>query len=258
MSDTATTEMPPELAAKVEDIAQTTKKGFDLTARLKNRGLRRGGVTLYLDEEKGPELGWAYDQKDLLGNVLGRAREGVLGEIDTLEYDRAVVVAEHNLAHAVWDEIPAAERMAESHPEPVLDTSVIDAQIDRLNITKDALVAELTKTGIRVEMRAVPPIIQKDQRRQMKAKLEIKGKNIPDDLLEEAEEVETALLLTVMVQSVTDLATGDVNDTLSYAEAVDLMGYLPRGQWNRLDNLMGTLQYTDAISKLIENQEDFS
>jgi hypothetical protein len=219
-----TDETPKEL----KEIAKTTKRGFDLSARLKNRGLRKSTIVLFLDEEKGPELGWAFDNKDIMGNVVSRSREGVIGALDLL---------------------------STTEGEP---SAAIKKDIAELEKKRDALIADLSKTGITVKLRAVPPIIQKDIRRRAKATLEITEKDVPPDIEEEFNLSQSAHLMTLVFQSITDNETGEVNTEVTYADAVDLIGYLPPGQFQRLDNEMGKVQFMDAISTEIETQEDFS
>ena len=220
-----------EVKEQAERIASITKKGFDLEERLKNRGLRKATITLYLDEEKGVEIGWARDKKNELGAVVGREREGIFGEIDALEEKR---------------------RKADSEDKS------LDSEIAELETKRDEMLEELNKSAIVVNIRAVPPVIQKDCRRKTKATLGIETKNIPDDMAEEFDIASTAHLMAVLIQRVTDNATGGVNEGIDYAEAITMMGYLPPGQFYRLDAKMGEVQFTDAISQSIKGQEDFS
>lgn len=238
--------MPAEIKEQVDKLVETTKKGFNLRDRLKNRGLRRGSITVFMDDDKGAELGWTRDIKDPLGNITGRARVGVLGEIEKAEAElhdasvRAAVAIDGNQA-AVKAEVAEIEK-----------------KIAALHVKRDALAAELTETAIVITARAVPPIVQKDTHRKARQTLSITDKNVPEALMEDLNISQTAHLLTVMVQSVKDNATGDINEGMSYEEAIDLMDYLSVHQFNRLDTFMGDLQFTDAISETIERQEDFS
>lgn len=246
-----------------EQIEKTTKRGFDLSARLKNRGLRKGSITLYLDEEKGPELGWAYDMYDQMGNIVGRAREGALGMLDAASADKAMAEAENELAIAKRDAMRAAATSVGGEPdlveEPELkDIGEIDKQIDALKAEAERLTEELTKTGLVVTVKAVPPIIQKDQHRKAKEMMKITSKNIPDEQEDEFYDLESALLMSVIVQTITDNESGEVISEIELSDAVEMVGYLPRGQKQRLDNLLNTIQFTDAISRQIESQEDFS
>jgi hypothetical protein len=228
-----------DIEEKIEGIAVTAKKGFDLQARLKGRGLRRASITLFLDEEKGVELGWARDVKDGLGNTLGVDRSGVLGDLD---------LAVANLA--------ATEVLAKG--PKAADVKQAQQRVAELEARRDELVAELTKSGLVIQMRAVPPVIQKDCRRRAKDTLNITAKNVPDEIMEEFSVSNTAHLMTVMFQSITDNESGEVSDSVSYDDAISLIEYLPTGQMSRLDVLMGEVQFTDAISESIESQEDFS
>ena len=257
MSDTATVEMPESVKEEVEKIVTTTKKGFDLRARLKNRGLRKATITLYLDEEKGAELGWTRDLTDGLGNVIGREREGVLGALEAAQEEREDAIHKHEVLAAAGEQLGT-----EQPPEPdeVVEpnTAEVDARIAELEKRREELVAEMNRDAIVIRMRAVPPVIQRDCRRKAKATLGIESKNIPDEKIEQYNLAHAAHMMTVMFQSITDNASGETNTGIDYDEAIDLMGYLPAGQYDRLDTMMGQVQYTDAISRSIEGQEDFS
>lgn len=218
----------------IEKIADMTKKGFDLSARLQNRGLRKATITLYLDEEMGAELGNAYDLKNAMGVVIGRERSGVIGDLDALVAARDT-----------------------PNPDGTVGPDLADS-IERLEAKRDALIEELTKTGIVVSLRAVPPVIEEDCKRKARATLGLKEKSVPKDLTEEFNIAQTAHLMSVMIQRVTDNATGEVNEGASYDECVSMMEYLPKSQFARLDEKLGELQFTDAISRSIESQEDFS
>jgi hypothetical protein len=255
MSDigTLTAEEVEAAQAKLEEM---TKKGFDLKARLKGRGLRKGSITLYLDELTGPELGWAYDLTNKLGFFVKRVRHGVLGELDNVEELKAKTTAAYDLASAAEDLKPAEKTKLTKEYNSII--AAFDAKINELESQRDDLVQEITHSGLTIAAQAVPTVIQKDCRRKAKATLEIKGKNIPEDLAEDFEMCEQAHLMAAMIQSITDNATGHVNLGATYEDAVDLMGMLPPGQFQRLDAMLGDLQFTDNISLSIESQEDFS
>lgn len=248
------TELPDELKEEVAKIRDTTKKGFDLKARLENRGLRKASITLYLDDEKGLELGWAEDTTNGLGAVVGREQVGVIGELDALAIERDAIITMRTIDNAARESFKtdAAWQKHLDAPTP------LDGKIAELEAKRDRLVEELTSTAIVVNMRAVPPVIQKDCARLARATLKITDKGIPDDRADEFTIAQTGHLMSVMFQSVTDNATGEVNLTTSYEDAMALMDFLPPGQFWRLDKMMGQVQFTDAISRNIEGQEDFS
>lgn len=229
--------MSQDIDQKIEGIAATTKKGFDLQARLKGRGLRKASITLFLDEELGVKLGWTREVKDALGNKLGTERSGVLGEID-------LAITHVDATRVLTPKGPEMKRAQD--------------QLAALEVERDELVSQITASGIVIHMRAVPPIIQKDCRRRAKDTLGVTAKNVPDDLMEDFGISNTAHLMTVMFQSVTDNESGETSEGISYSDATSLIDYLPTGQMSRLDVLMGEVQFTDAISESIESQEDFS
>lgn len=253
MSDASIT---PEQQDEIDKMVKTTKRGFDVKARLRNRGLRRGSITIYLNEEMGPELGWAYDKLDGFGNVVRREREGVIGEIDSAKNAREDLIAQRTarFTAAGEEEDKDAAKALSVYP----DMLPLEEKIADLEAKRDELIVELAKTAMHFELRAVPPIIQKDMRRRARQTLEIKEKDIPEGLTEEFNTAEAAHLMTVIIQSVKDNETGEVNTEVTYEDAIDMMGYIPPAQFARLDELMGKIQFTDAISREIESQEDFS
>lgn len=251
MTDTETVpEITEAQQAEIDKIVDITKKGFSLKDRLQKRGLRKATLTLYLDEEKGPELGWVYNLTNGVGQVIGRERHGVLGTLD-----------EAQVALANWDSVGVNEAKTlgkMTAAKIVKHREGLVAEIEKLEGERDVLVAELTKTALTVNLRAVPPVIQKDARRRARTSLGITEKGIPEDRAEELAVSETAHLMSMVIQSIMDNQTGEVNAETSYEDAIDLMGYLPPGQYARLDQKIGELQFMDAISLSIESQEDFS
>lgn len=259
MSDTATAEMPPEVKEELDKIVTTTKRGFDPGERLRKRGLRRGTITLFLDDEKGAEIGWAHDMTNALGQFVAREREGVVGEIDVAREERAKEVAEYQ--RQVDNAGPlglSTKDLMDIKKAHESELKMYDGHIAELEAKRDELVAELTKTGLTIKMRAIPPVIEKDCRRLARRTLGINEKNIPEEHRENYNLAFNAHLMTKMFQEVIDNETGAVNTETTYQDAIDLMGWLPPGQYLRLDVMMGKVQFTDHISQEIEAQEDFS
>lgn len=238
----------------LENIDKVTKRGFEPGARLRNRGLRKASIILFLDEELGPELGWAEDTYDALGNVNGHIREGVIGELERVTDERDETLTRARVEASQVPEADAAQAeeliksIEEMYREPVAE----------LEAKRDKLIAELTRTGFTLQLRAVPPVIQKDQHRRAKDYLEINEKGVPEDRAEEVSRIEQGFLMSVMIQSITDNESGEVNTETTLQDALDFMDFLPPGQQKRLDAKLGMLQFTDAISRSIEGQEDFS
>lgn len=228
-----TDKTPEEI--KAEEIVSVTKKGFNLADRLKNRGLRKATITLYLDEEKGAELGDALDIRNALGEVTGRNRTGIIGDIEGLK-----------------------ERRGKTKQDDADALAAIDAEIAELEARRDALIEELSKTALVVSIQAVPPVILKDSHRRARQHMGITEKNVPEDREDEYGQAQLATLMSVMITRIVDNSTGEVNEGIDYADSVALIDYLPPSQFDRLDEKLGTVQYTDAISRSIEGQEDFS
>lgn len=253
----ATEELTPEAKAALDKIEHATRKGFNLRDRLQSRGLRKGSIVLYLDEELGPELGWVIvnEKRDLLGNLIEtkKIRVGVLGQIDELEDKLAEI--ESNLAEA-----KRAAEIDEALEVPDMSDllGAVNKQLEALAHARDDLVAELTRTGLTIHIRAVPKVIEKATLRKAREHLGITEKGVPDDKQDAVSEASQAFLMVDMIQTITDNQTGIVQEGVSYEEAIDLMGNLPAGQWARLDSKLGEIQFVDGISLAIESQEDFS
>lgn len=239
--------MPEPTEQDIERIEAMTKKGFDLKARLRGRGLRRATIVLFLDEELGAELGDDKPITNSLGVEVGHNRTGVIGKIAELNDELQALEGANDA------EMPASERKTHA-----ANVKRIKKEIETLTEQRDALIETLSSTGLTVKLRAVPPIIQKDAHRKAKQTCGIETKGVPEDMKVEVSEAEVAHLLTSLVQSITDNESGETNEGMDYGEAVEFIDYLPPGQWFRLDALIGELQFTDAISRTIESQEDFS
>jgi len=248
----------PEETAAIEKIEKMTKAGFDLKSRLQNRGLRKATITLYLDEELGPKLGYATDILNAYDHVTGRERGGVVGELDEMVESRDKLRKQHE--KAVEDDSEKMTAPAKKKAKDAFESAdaAFDEPIAELEKKRDEMTAQLASTGLRLELRAVPPVIEKDCRRKARASLEIKGKGIPEDMKDEFTLAVQGHLMSVLVQTVTDNLTEDVNEGMPYEDAVAMIEYLPTSQFIRLDQKMGELQYADAISRAIEGQEDFS
>ena len=204
-----------------DDIVTEAKAKFDLTERLRGRGLRTGEITLYLDEVNGEKLGWARPIKNQLGITINTERVGVLGEIDALD--------------------PKSE--------------TYDADLERLSAERDAIIAEIKQSGITVHLRAVPPVIAKSHEREAKKRLNIKGKT-PEDQQNAVAEVQYALLYVDTVTGVTDSEGAD-SGRLDYDGARALIDYLPTHQLLRLREKVLDIQFGDAIDESIQAQTDF-
>lgn len=198
-----------------------TKATFDLSERLKNRGLRSGSIKIYTDEVTGAELGAADDIKNSWGVTTGRRQTGVLGEIDRLDKE----------------------------------SPTYDQDLARLNTEAARLKAILDETALTFNLRAVPPVIAKDAKRRARASLNIKGK-VDDDRIEEFNESFTAHLLSDTITSVED-ADGNENGKQTYEQCLELLRYLPASEFNRLDGKLSEIQFADAVSAEYIETADF-
>ncbi|MET4703110.1 hypothetical protein [Frigoribacterium sp. UYMn621] len=216
---------------EAEEIAATVteaKGSFDLKARLMKRGLREKRITLYTDEVAGEELGYAKDiPRVVLGSIVGneREREGVLGEIDTLENADSLDAEQENT-------------------------------LVTLKVRANELRSALESTAITVDLRAVPPIIAEDARRKAKRELNLKGPGPFED--ENWPAVSMAKLLQVVITGLTDHATGETTKLISFDDAKALKDFLPASEYLRLDLAIGAIQFKTAIDESVTGSADFS
>lgn len=275
------TEVAPGVEIDSDEIERETSRGFSPRDRMQNRSLRSATITLFTDEEKGPLLGDARDVFAANGQFAGRAREGILGEIDLAEFEKAKAIEAMRqetirAAGLKWmSENPTGlfDETTVEHPE--YKTPDIDKKIKALEKKRDALMEEMEATALTFSLRAVPPIIQKDCLRLAKKSQKARERNASldaddpkydeewaefdaDDKKEWFAQAQTAHLLTKMIQSVKDHESGGVNTVTTFEDAMDYIDFLPPGQFSRLDFKLGELQIKDAISRSIESQEDFS
>ncbi len=251
-----TEEQTTEEQESAEKLRSTIKKNFDPRERLRKRGLRRATITLYLDEDTGDLLGRDYPLTNSVGAIVGRDRVGVLGDIANLEDEIAATVKDHNAA--MEDEKLAAAGKGKLKRDHASYLKEAEKKLAELFARRDELIEELEATSITFKLRAVPPVIRKDCHRKAKKSLGIETKGVPEDLKSDVNDAEVAHLLAVMTEQIIDNESGVVNEGIDYHDAVAFMEELPPSQWTRLDQKVGELQFTDAISRSIEKQEDFS
>lgn len=223
----------PEDAAEqqaAEDVAKQIKRGFSLKDRLEKRGLRRVSVTLFLDENVGAEHKAVADRVAAIDAQIAELNESIDGQPEAALV-RVIATAERDGL--------VAER------EPLVQE-------------RDKLEAKLKADSITVAMRAVPPVIAKDARRRAKVTCDITEKTIPEDKAEEFVRAYNAHMLSLVVQTITDSASGETVEGLDYEGAIDMANYLPQGQYVRLSQALNEVQFRDAFSQTIEGQEDFS
>lgn len=215
--------------AEIEQVVKEVKRGFSLKDRLEKRGLRKVTVTLFLDENVGAE------HKEIADKIIA-----LNAQIDELS------------------EMHGQSVEGETKAALLKEIERVTAERDEMIPERDALEDRLREEALIVHLRAVPPVIARDAHRRARAELEIEEKNIPRNRMEDFLPVMNCHLLSLTVQSITDTATNETNDGLSYQDARDLMDYLPSSQTERLANALNEVQFRDAFSESIEAQEDFS
>lgn len=233
--------MTDETATQDPIIAETiveAKATFNLADTLRGRGFRTGSITVYTDEILGEkhfdleaELKKVKDSTSSLGILLDAA--GELGLTD------AALALQPLFDAALLSGVDAA-KVAE-----------IEAQLAPIK-------AELEATSFTFNLRAVPPIVVKDARRRAKKSLGIIGKNISENLEEEFLEYASAYVLSSMVTSYVQHASGITIDNLSDSDARDLGDLLPEGEFARLSAKVNDIQFKTVVGANVTETPDFS
>lgn len=235
---------------ELESIQNEARSGFSLRDRLAGRNNRRETVTVYTDAVAGDKLGYAFDQLIPQTEVKTghRIRKGLAGELDAIQEE-----GERLSAHIAALE----ENDTEVPEEDTQRAAEIGTEIKRLK----AEIAKVTKTlndsSLVFTLHTLPDAILKDVRRKTKLSLGIKGKGIPEARKEEWEEEYTVQLLASSVESWEDKETGETHSALTVDQAKDLQGYLPVGQFQRLDSAMVKLSFEAAIGNVGTDSADF-
>lgn len=214
----------------VEAIAAEARTNFGLRDRLNNkRKYRPKQLILVTDEETAEALGGTRPKyKEISGYRLedGIHTWGVLGEIHELQATN----------------IDGAN----------------DEQIAELEEEAAELKATLLESAIEIDLTGIPPIIERDARRVAKKALGIKGKNIPEELVEKFEDREAAEMLVSMTVRMKDRATGDETTTIESDDALALNDLLPKSELMRLARAIGDLRFANVVSDAATEQVDFS
>jgi hypothetical protein len=240
MTDDATTEAENLLKTIHDETAAEVEETFDLDEAV-DTGiiLRERKVTVYRNQKAAEELGGFEDKQTLLGTTQ-RERWGLLGKLD--ERRTAKIELEKDNEDGRFD--ASIQILADE----------IDALIEEIAPVAEALKA----SALTLELRAVPPVILKDTRRRARKELGIKGKNIPEDRMEEYEDLQQAELLSDMLVSVVDGRGRKPSRQPDVAWALKLRQRLHESEYGRIDRLVGEIQYRGAVANSIAESGDFS
>lgn len=229
----------------IEEIQTEARNTFDMRARLAGATRRSKQVTIYTDEVAGAELGGVQDEMVGEYKTGRKIRTGLIGQLDQIRED-----AERETALLDSDDEDYEEQAAEI-------TARLKASSEEVLEKVNALRERMAKTSMTFTLHALPDIIVRDMRRKTRAALDIKTKNIPDDLEEEYGLEYTAQMLAASVASWVDNQTGQTHGGLTVEQAKDLRDLLPVGQFSRLDRAMVELSIEVAISNQATDSADF-
>ena len=221
---TSTTEAT-EFQLLEEEIGQE-RTGFDLFERLTQAPKRKPEVVnIYLDEETGSELGYVREIRNELGVVIGHERKGVHGEID--------------------EEL--------SKPEAARDEKKLAA----LKKRRKALQAKIEKSALEFTLQWIPPLIEETLAVKAMRAIGVKQKPVPDAKLEEFSRAWRARALEACLVQIRDVATGEVKDKITVAEAEILRQNVAKEQFAKIDVAINRLINREAISQEALDSADF-
>lgn len=216
-----TEETTPE-AAEIQE----QREGFDLLDRLVKRPKRKPEVvTVYLDEERGDELGDAHDVKNELGIVVDRFRSGVLGELD----------------------------LEKSKPEDQRDTEKIAA----LEARARELIEEIRHDSLTFTLQWIPPIAEEVLQKETLDAIGVKDLPVPDAKRDQYKKEWFARAIVATLVSLKDNSSGAVKDKLTVSEAQAIKNYLPDSQQDRIDAALGRVLYRDVLAREALDNADF-
>jgi seryl-tRNA synthetase len=235
--------------AEIHDIQEEARDDFDLSKRLAGRAERKKTITVYSDADAGDELGYADEEEEMFGIKTGRrARSGLLGELDALQ-------AEGEALAKLFE--TNAELEIDNDDEDLARAQAIPGEIKALKARIEKLRKQLKETSFEFTLHTLPEIIQDAVKRETRDALKIKGKGIPDARQEEYNREFVAQMLVKSTERWVDLETGEEHSSLSLERARSFKRYLPRGQFDRLDEAMVKLSFQAAIANSATDNADF-
>lgn len=233
-----------DLDAEIRDIQSEARSSFSLRERLVNKNSRRKTKTVYTDAEAGEELGYAVDE-EYQGIKSGRRlRRGLVGELDALEEE----------GKALLKAIDAAEEPSAADTDRARE---ISAETKRIRAEITAVKKRLKGSSMDFTLHTLPKPIIKGVKHQTRSHLKIKGKGVPEALLEDYNEEYSAQMLAASTESWIDHETGETHDQLTVDQARELFNYLPEGQFSRLDQAMLDLSFEATIANAGTDSADF-
>jgi len=122
---------------------------------------------------------------------------------------------------------------------------------------RDAVLAEVQKQSISVEMRAIPPKLNKGVIRRTRQSLGIIDKGIPEDRLDEFNERYYVELAVDLIVRWRDNRTGQESFKMNAEQITTLVDFLPTSESNRFIRTIDDLQGRTAISEAAVAQADF-
>jgi len=204
----------------VEDIATEARATFDFDDAIQGVTYRDGVQKVYRDSKTAQLIGHAIDLKNNLGQVVGRERKGLLGQIDAALAEDA------------------------------------EADVSDLREELSGLMLKLELSALTFHIVAVPSMIEKVQKSKARKQFAIKGGNVPDEVLQNFADKYTALMFAACISKVVN-ADGAATGQLTVAQAEDLVSYLHPSEFKKLDAKLNEVQFEQAVSSQAVLDADF-
>jgi hypothetical protein len=138
----------------------------------------------------------------------------------------------------------------------------LQGNLDTAEAKAAEILSELKKSAYTFELRALPPIIMRGLRREVRSDLGITVKGVPEDREEEYEELFTIKFLAKQTVRFVDHAISDTPVSMTEEERVaklqEIFDNAGDYEWLRLVNLANDLQFRSTISNSVVESADFS
>lgn len=194
------------------------------------------------------------DPTALPEEMRGNGRRRRTGEI-TIFLD-GVAGEEHEKVQQSLDMFAGAL----AHAQQVGDdeaTAKIREQYDAIEAKAEELKAALLNDAYTFELRALPPVIMKGLRREVRAELGITTKGIPAELEERYDEVFPLRMIEKQAVKFIDHGTSPEPTTLAREKLQEIYEWGDEFQWLRLTNLANDLQFRNTIAQSVIESPDF-
>lgn len=208
------------MSEDIEEVVKEEKSNFHLIERMKNRPIRSGEVTLYLDE------------------VAGETHRSALIDYREAEAQRDSTKANYDI---LVENNVVGEPVTEAEAEFKAAEKRFKAAEKKLKETWKPV----AESGITFHLHGVHQIVVDKALRETRKRYQGKGKDIPGDKALEAENYLKAFVLSEMIHKIE--TADEVFPKPTVDEVWEYRGYIPPSEWAILMQKFEEIQETVAV-----------